>query len=62
VIDPLRQFGEPVVGNSSVRTEIITEQLRAGESIDTIAHLYELPRAAVEAAVRYELGRSDVAA
>jgi uncharacterized protein (DUF433 family) len=62
VIDPLRQFGEPVVGKSSVRTEIITEQVRAGESIDAIAELYELPRASVEAAVRYELVRSDVAA
>jgi uncharacterized protein (DUF433 family) len=62
VIDPLRQFGEPVVGTSSVRTEIITEQVRAGESIDAIADLYDLDRASVEAAIRYELVRSGVAA
>ena len=60
VIDPLRQFGEPVV--RSVRTEIISEQVRAGESIDAIANIYELSRASVEAAVRYELIRSGVAA
>lgn len=53
VIDPLRQFGEPVV--RSVRTEIVAEQVRAGESIDAIAEIYELSRPLVEAAVRYEL-------
>jgi len=55
VIDPLRQFGEPVV--RSVRTEIIAEQVRAGESMDAIATIYELDRKLVEAAVRYELIR-----
>lgn len=55
VIDPLRQFGEPVV--RSVRTEIIAEQVRAGESMDAIADIYELDRKLVEAAVRYELIR-----
>jgi uncharacterized protein (DUF433 family) len=55
VIDPLRQFGEPVV--RSVPTEIVAEQVRAGESIDAIAELYELPRPTVEAVLRYELYR-----
>jgi uncharacterized protein (DUF433 family) len=55
VVDPLRQFGEPVV--RSVRTEIIAEQVRAGESMDAIADIYELDRKLVEAAVRYELVR-----
>jgi uncharacterized protein (DUF433 family) len=56
VIDPLRQFGEPVV--RSVRTEIIAEQVRAGEALDAIADLYELTREQVEAAVRFELMRN----
>lgn len=60
VIHPLRQFGEPVV--RSVRTEIIAEQVRAGEPIDTIAGFYELPRSSVEAALRYELVRIEEAA
>ncbi len=53
VIDPLRQFGEPVV--RSVPTDVIAEQVRAGESIDGIAELYDLSRAEVDAAVRFEL-------
>jgi uncharacterized protein (DUF433 family) len=56
VINPLRQFGEPVV--RSVPTEVIGEQVRAGESIEAIAEIYELAREQVEAAVRYELVRS----
>lgn len=60
VIDPLRQFGEPVV--RSLRTEIVSEQVRAGESIHSIAEVYELPRASVEAALRYELIRTGAAA
>ena len=56
VIDPLRGFGEPVV--RSVRTEVIAELVRAGDSPETIAELYELPRAQVDAAVRYELVRA----
>jgi uncharacterized protein (DUF433 family) len=59
-LDPLRQFGEPVV--RSVRTEIIAEQMRAGETIDSIAETYELARPLVEAALRYELIRGEAVA
>lgn len=55
VIDPLRQFGVPVV--RSVPTELIAEQVRAGDGLEMIADAYELPLADVEAAVRYELTR-----
>jgi uncharacterized protein (DUF433 family) len=55
-IDPLRGFGEPVV--RGVRTEIIAELVRAGETPDAIAELYELPRASIDAATRYELLRA----
>jgi uncharacterized protein (DUF433 family) len=57
VMDPLRQFGEPAV--RGVRTEIIAEQLRAGERIDAICELYDLSREYVEAAVRYALITED---
>lgn len=56
VIDPLRGFGEPVV--RGVRTEIIAELVRAGDTPDMIAEQYELPRATIDAAVRYELLRA----
>jgi uncharacterized protein (DUF433 family) len=62
VLDPLRQSGEPVIRGRRVPTEIISEQVRAGESLDSIAELYELPRHHVEQALRYELIRSGVAA
>jgi len=56
VMDPLRQFGEPVV--RSVRTETLAEQFRAGDHIEMIAELYELPTAHVEEAIRYEMLRA----
>jgi uncharacterized protein (DUF433 family) len=49
-IDPLRGLGEPVVRN--VRTEIIVELFRAGESPEGIAETYELEREAVLQALR----------
>lgn len=55
VIDPLRQFGEPVV--RSVRTEVIAEQFRAGDPIEMIAELYELQLDEVQDAIRYEMAR-----
>ena len=55
-IDPLRGFGEPTVRN--VRTEIIAEQMRAGEPVSVIADLYDLSEADVEDALRYQLIRA----
>lgn len=55
-IDPLRGFGEPVVRN--VRTEVIGELFRAGESADSMAELYALPRPTVDQALRYEFRRA----
>ncbi len=56
VVDPLRQFGEPVV--RSVPTEVIAEQFAAGDSVELIAELYDLSRHEVEAALRYEHERA----
>jgi uncharacterized protein (DUF433 family) len=55
VVDPLRQFGEPVV--RSVPTAVIAELFDAGDSVESIADLYELDRNDVEAALRYERER-----
>lgn len=59
-IDPLRGFGEPVVRN--VRTEIIVELFRAGESPESISETYELARESVLQALRYEFRRANGAA
>jgi len=56
-LDPLRQFGEPVV--RSVPTAVIAEQVRAGDTPVLIAHLYELSDEEVWQAIRYELLRSE---
>lgn len=56
VIDPLRGFGEPVV-RGGVRTEVIAELFTAGETPEIIADHYDVPRALVDEAVRYELLR-----
>lgn len=55
VIDPARNFGLPEV--SGVRTEILVELFRAGESIEMLTTAYELDFASVEAAIRYESSR-----
>jgi uncharacterized protein (DUF433 family) len=55
VLDPLRQFGEPVV--RSVPTSVIAEQVRAGDDPQVIADLYELEPDQVWQAIRYELIR-----
>jgi uncharacterized protein (DUF433 family) len=59
-IDPLRSFGEPVV--RGVRTDIIAELRRAGDTTQMIAELYDLPVDVVDAAIRYELLRVNAAA
>jgi uncharacterized protein (DUF433 family) len=53
VVNPLRRFGEP--STQGVPTEIIRELYVAGDPIEMIAELYDLPRELVESAVRYEL-------
>jgi uncharacterized protein (DUF433 family) len=57
IIDPLRGLGEPVVRN--VRTEVIVELFRAGESSSGIAATYELRQDVVEQALRYEARRAN---
>jgi uncharacterized protein (DUF433 family) len=54
-IDPEVAFGIPVV--RAVRTEVLHELFDAGDSVDFIAETYELPKTAVEAAIRFETRR-----
>lgn len=57
VFDPLRRSGQPVV--RAVPTEVIAEQIRAGDNVATIVEAYDLEEAQVEAAIRYELLRGN---
>ena len=57
VCDPLRQVGEPTV--KGILVDVLTEQVRVGEPLDSIAEVYGLETYDVLTAVRYELVRSD---
>jgi uncharacterized protein (DUF433 family) len=58
VVDPVVQFGKPVLAESSVPTEAVYLAYRAegGEpsAIERVAKIYELPTKEVQAAVRFE--------
>jgi len=60
VLDPLRNFGQPAI--RSVPTEVLAELFRAGDPVEMLAELYELPALDVQAALRFELGRGAAAA
>lgn len=53
LLDPSRNFGQPTV--SGVRTAILAEDYRAGESVSSLATLYDLSSEQVEGALRFEL-------
>lgn len=55
VLDPERNFGKPVVTDAGVDTASIFMAYQAeGQDIKRVAMLYEIPPAAVEAAVSFE--------
>ena len=52
-IDPTRSFGQPSV--RSVKTEVLAEDYRSGETVGSLADLYDLTIEQVEQAIRFEL-------
>lgn len=54
VVDPDYGFGLPVISGSGVRTEIIAERSRAGDTDEEIAHDFGVSPAQVRAALRFE--------
>lgn len=55
VVDPAIGFGQPVVTTAGVRTEIVVEHFRAGDSAAQIASDFNLTPAWVEQALRFEI-------
>jgi len=55
VFDPRRKSGLPVIAGRGIPTAVIAEQMRAGDSVASIADAYELDTSQVEAAIRFEL-------
>ncbi|WP_414450686.1 DUF433 domain-containing protein [Burkholderia sp. 22PA0099] len=54
VLDPAIAFGKPIVTHGSVRTSILSEAFNAEGDKNLVARLYEVPVAAVDAAVAFE--------
>jgi uncharacterized protein (DUF433 family) len=54
VVDPARSFGRPVLAGIFVRTQVIQERFRAGDTIAEMAEDYEVPAATIEEALRFE--------
>jgi uncharacterized protein (DUF433 family) len=54
VLDPNRQFGQPIVFKSGVRTEILYLAVKNGASGDEVAEWFEMERKDVQDAVEFE--------
>ncbi|GGJ49983.1 DUF433 domain-containing protein [Pseudomonas avellanae] len=55
VLDPARNFGKPVLTSTGIDTAAIYHSyLAEGQSAKRVAQLYEIPPAAVEAAIAFE--------
>lgn len=55
VVDPDHGFGLPVVEGTGVRTEIIAERHRAGDSTDEIAYDFDVTPKQINDALRWEM-------
>lgn len=53
IVDPSRQFGHPVVGNTNIYPETIYNLHKAGEPTKFIAHIYEIGEQEVLDAIEF---------
>ena len=60
--DPDFSFGEPTVLGRNLRTDVLAEAVRAGDSVAAVAHAWSLSIHAVEQAVGWEEARTARAA
>jgi uncharacterized protein (DUF433 family) len=54
VIDPRMGFGRPVIAKTGIRTSVVAERFRAGESAPDLARDYDVEVEQIEDAVRCE--------
>jgi uncharacterized protein (DUF433 family) len=54
VLDPQRQFGQPITARSGIATEILQAAAKAGQTIEEIAEWYEIDPPAVRDALEFE--------
>lgn len=55
VLDPRRQFGQPITACSGVATDILQAAAKAGQTVEEIADWYELDPNSVRDAIEFEL-------
>lgn len=55
VLDPRRQFGQPITACSGVATEILQAAAKVGQTVEEIADWYELDPNSVRDAIEFEL-------
>lgn len=53
IIDPHRQFGQPVIGTTNILTETVFHLYKGGESTNVIANIYDLTLEQVKDAIYY---------
>lgn len=54
VLDPQRQFGQPIIARAGVATEVLHAAAKAGQAVEEIADWYELDAGAVRDAIEFE--------
>jgi uncharacterized protein (DUF433 family) len=54
-MDPYVSFGRPTLVGTGIPTAIVAERYKAGDSIQELAHDYDLPSSSIEEAIRCEL-------
>jgi uncharacterized protein (DUF433 family) len=54
ILNPKVQFGEPCIQDTRVPTETIWAFYQAGDSVDTLAHMYGLPASKLQDAINWE--------
>ena len=53
VIDPHHQFGQPTLTGTNINAEIIYAMFKSGESVATLAFLYDLKKEQIEDAIKF---------
>ena len=54
VVDPEVCFGRPLIAGTAIPTDVVADRYRGGESVRKMAEDYNLSRAQIEAALRFE--------
>jgi uncharacterized protein (DUF433 family) len=54
VVDPSRQFGQPIVSEGSIPTAVLADAVKAEGSVSAAARWYDVPEAMIRDAVAFE--------